>query len=305
MRLPGDHVLVPRWLEISGVGKQIDFDPGSKPHDEELANVGFFVPGYLEDPNAWWAQSMPNLDVMQLLTIGFDYAITHVPGNVTLCNAKGVHEQSTAELAVGMIISQWRGIDAAARSMTTGTWNHTRGRSLQEATAVVIGAGGVGVRIAALLGALGAHVKVVGRSARAGVIAMSDVDSVIASADLVVLAVPLTEETAGMVDKGFLALLPDGALLVNVARGPVVDTEALIEELTTGRISAALDVVDPEPLPTDHRLWSAPNVLITPHVGGDSDAFPRLVRRLIVEQVERWRDGEPLANVIVAPGESR
>ena len=108
-----------------------------------------------------------------------------------------------------------------------------------------------------------------------------------------------------MVDSDFLALLPEGALLVNVARGPVVNTEALVAELTTGRISAALDVVDPEPLPTGHPLWSAPNVLITPHVGGDSDAFPRLVRRLITEQVERWRDGEPLANVIVAPGESR
>lgn len=303
--MPGSHVLVPRWLEVSGVGEQIEFEPGVQPSDEVLEKVGFFVPGYLEDPNAWWAQSMPNLDVMQLLTIGFDYAITHVPANVTLCNAKGVHEQSTAELAIGMIISRWRGIDVAARSMTTGTWNHTRGHSLQEASAVVIGAGGVGARIAALLEALGAHVKVVGRSARPGVIAMSDVHSVIASADLVVLAVPLTEETAGMVDSDFLALLPEGALLVNVARGPVVNTEALVAELTTGRISAALDVVDPEPLPTGHPLWSAPNVLITPHVGGDSDAFPRLVRRLITEQVERWRDGEPLANVIVAPGESR
>lgn len=300
--MPGKHVLVPRWLEVSGVGEQINFDPGVQPSDEDLAKVGFFVPGYLEDPNAWWAQNMPNLEVMQLLTIGFDYAITHVPDNVTLCNAKGVHEQSTAELAIGMIISQWRGLDAAARSMTTSTWNHTRGRSLQEATAVVIGAGGVGARIAALLEALGAHVSVVGRTARPGVTAMSDITTVIASADVVVLAVPLTAETTGMVDENFLAQLPDGALLVNVARGPVVNTDALLAELTAGRISAALDVVDPEPLPTGHPLWSAPNVLITPHVGGDSDAFPRLVRRLITEQVKRWRAGEPLANVIVAPG---
>lgn len=305
MRVPGDHVLVPRWLEVTGVGKQIDFDPGSKPRDDELANVGFFVPGYLEDPNAWWAQSMPNLEVMQLLTIGFDYAIKHVPANVTLCNAAGVHEQSTAELAIGMIISHWRGIDAAARSMTTGTWNHTRGRSLQEATAVVIGAGGVGARIAAILEALGAHVCMVGRTARPGVVAMSDINSVITSADIVILAVPLTDETAGMVDRNFLELLPDGALLVNVARGPVVNTDALLAELAKGRISAALDVVDPEPLPAEHPLWSAPNLLITPHVGGDSDAFPRLVRRLILEQVERWRAGKPLANVIGAPGEPR
>jgi phosphoglycerate dehydrogenase-like enzyme len=268
-----------------------------------LEQVGFFVPGYLEDPNAWWAQSMPNVEVMQLLTIGFDYAIQHVPRTVTLCNAKGVHEQSTAELAIGMIISHWRGIDAAVRSMDTGTWNHTRGRSLQESSAVVVGAGGVGARIAGLLEGLGARVSLVGRTTRPGVIAMSEINSVMATADVVVLAVPLTEETLGMVNKDFLAQLPDGALLVNVARGPVVNTEALVAELNTGRISAALDVVDPEPLPTGHPLWSAPNVLITPHVGGDSDAFPRLVRRLIIEQVKRWRAGEPLANVIVSPGE--
>lgn len=303
--MPGSHVLVPRWLEVSGVGDRIEFDPGEMPSTHELEKVGFFVPGYLEDPNAWWARSMSHLEVMQLLTIGFDYAIEHVPAGVTLCNAKGVHEQSTAELAIGMIISRWRAIDAAARSMTTGTWNHTRGRSLQEATAVVVGVGGVGARISGLLQSLGAHVSLVGRTARPGVLAVAEINSVLSSADVVVIAVPLTAETVGMVDEDFLARLPDGALLVNVARGPVVNTDALIAELNTGRISAALDVVDPEPLPIGHPLWSAPNVLITPHVGGDSDAFPRLVKRLIIEQVTRWRAGEPLANVIVTPGGQR
>ncbi len=119
--------------------------------------------------------------------------------------------------------------------------------------------------------------------------------------DVVVLAVPLTDATRGVVDAAFLAALPDGALLVNVARGPVVVTDALVAEVTSGRLLAALDVTDPEPLPTDHPLWRAPGVLISPHVGGDTTAFPPRARRLLREQFDRWAAGEPLANVVAGP----
>ena len=129
-----------------------------------------------------------------------------------------------------------------------------------------------------------------------GRLAATPADAV-AEADVVVIAVPLTPQTEGMVDEAFVKRMRDGALLVNVARGSVVKTEALLAELP--RIEAALDVVDPEPLPAEHPLWTAPGVLITPHIGGDSDAFPRLARRLIADQVRRWRGGEPLVNVIV------
>jgi phosphoglycerate dehydrogenase-like enzyme len=244
-------------------------------------------------------EKLPNLEVVQLPTVGFDAALNHLPAGVSLCNAAGVHEQSTAELALGSIIARWRGIDRAARDMTVGRWDHRRGRSLQEATAVIIGAGGVGTPIASALSALGARPQLVGQTARAGVLPALELPQLLPAADIVVLAVPLTAQTEGMVDRAFLSMLRDGALLVNVARGSVIVTDDLLAELP--RIEAILDVVDPEPLPPEHPLWSAPGVLITPHIGGDTDAFPRLARELIGAQVRRWRSGEALLNVVRGP----
>jgi phosphoglycerate dehydrogenase-like enzyme len=102
------------------------------------------------------------------------------------------------------------------------------------------------------------------------------------------------------VDAVFLARLRDGALLVNVSRGPVIDTGALIDELVTGRLMAALDVTDPEPPPPDHPLWSAPNLLLTPHVGGNTSAFRPRAERLVISQLDRFAHGEPLVNVVVS-----
>ena len=292
-----DRILAPELIAPLPVDGVDYYGPGGLPDPQMLASAGFFVPGYLEQPNADWVVSLPHVEVVQLLTIGYDYAIAHVRPGVTLCNAAGVHEQSTAELAVGMIIARWRGVDRAARDMESGTWDHRRGRSLQDARVVIVGAGGVASRIADSLAPFGCSTQLVGRTARAGVASADQLPSLVAEADVVVLAVPLTPQTEGMVDQAFVKRMRDGALLVNVARGSVVVTDALLAELP--RIEAALDVVDPEPLPAEHPLWHAPGVLITPHIGGDSDAFPRLARRLIVDQVRRWRGGEPLVNVIV------
>jgi phosphoglycerate dehydrogenase-like enzyme len=142
----------------------------------------------------------------------------------------------------------------------------------------------------------------VAQTARGDVAAVTDLPGLLPHADVVVLAVPLTPATQGMVDAQFLSQLKPGSLLVNVARGPVVLTPDLVRELETGRIRAALDVTDPEPLPVDHVLWSMPNVLITPHVGGDSDAFPVLARALIARQIHNWRTGSRLENVIHVAG---
>jgi phosphoglycerate dehydrogenase-like enzyme len=117
-------------------------------------------------------------------------------------------------------------------------------------------------------------------------------------AEVVVLTVPMTDETRGLVDAGFLAALPDGALVVNVSRGPVVVTDDLVAEVRAGRLLAALDVTDPEPLPPGHPLWSCPGVLVSPHVGGDTSAFLPRARRLVEAQLRRYVGGEPLANVI-------
>lgn len=291
-----DLVLAPDYLLLETQDATAPYGPGDLPASIDLDRVGFFVPGYLEHPNAEWMTQLPNLQVVQLPTVGFDAALAYLPDGVTLCNAAGVHEQSTAELAVGSIIARWRGIDRAARDMPSGRWDHRRGRSLQEAVVVIVGAGGVGRRIAQALAPFGCFVELVGRSTRPGVHGANELPELLCRADVVVLAVPLTSETNQLVDAGFLSAMRDGALLVNVARGSVVVTADLLAHVP--RIEAVLDVVDPEPLPADHPLWNAPGVLITPHIGGDTDAFPRLARRLIADQIERWRSGQPLLNVV-------
>lgn len=294
--MPADLVLVPEFLVPEEIPHCVAYAPGELPDQAIRDRVGFFVPDYIDNPNPEWMLEFRGLEVVQLPTVGFDAALEYLPPGVTLCNAAGVHEQSTAELAIGLIIARWRGIDSAARDQTTGTWDHRRGRSLQDAQVVIVGAGGVGTRIADALGPLGARTRLVGRSPRAGVDGGQQLPELLGDADIVVLAVPLTPETEGMVDHDFLSRMRDGALLVNVARGSVVVTGDLLAHIP--RIEAALDVVDPEPLPADHPLWAAPGVLITPHVGGDTDAFPRLARRLIDRQVVRWRSGESLINVV-------
>jgi len=293
-----DFVLAPDYLVPEGLDRVIGYPVGDLPDTDLIERVGFFVPGYIDHHNTAWLQQLPGLQVVQLPTVGYDSVLAHLPAGVTLCNAAGVHEQSTAELTVGSVIARWRGIDRAARDMTTGTWDHRRGRSLQGAQVLVIGAGGVGRAIADSFAPLGCHVTLVARSGRDGIVGADRLPELVPAADIVVLAVPLTAETTGMVDHAFLAQMRDRALLVNVARGSVVVTSDLLQHL--GRIEAVLDVTEPEPLPSDHPLWTSPHVLITPHVGGDTDAFPRLARHLIAEQAHRWRSGQPLSNVIVA-----
>lgn len=289
-------VLAPDYLLPENIGPAVGYREGQLPDTEILEQVGFFVPAYIEHPNAVWMAKMPGLEVVQLPTVGFDAVLPHLPAEVTLCNAAGVHEQSTAELTVGLVIARWRGLDRAARDMASGTWDHRRGRSLQQARVVIVGTGGVGTAISNCLAVFGCDITRVGRTPREGVAGPEDLEYLLPEADVVVLAVPLSEETRGMVDDAFLSRLPDGALVVNVARGPVAVTEDLLTH--AGRLEFALDVTDPEPLPAEHPLWSAPGVVISPHIGGDTDAFPRLARGLIAEQVQRWRNGAALRNVV-------
>ncbi len=118
------------------------------------------------------------------------------------------------------------------------------------------------------------------------------------AADVIVLIVPLTPETHRLIDADAMARMKQGALLVNAARGPVVDTDALVSALNEKRIRAALDVTDPEPLPAGHPLWSAPNLLLTPHVGGSSPLYMSRAFDLVAEQVKRFANGEPLKNIV-------
>jgi phosphoglycerate dehydrogenase-like enzyme len=271
-----------------------DGDPAQPP-----SGTRFYVPSYMAGEWAFEAMSlMPELAVCQLPTAGFEHALAHLPAGVTLCNAAGVHDASTAELAVGLILARLRRIDDMARAMPAGDFIHERYDALADKRVVIVGVGGIGQALARRLAGFECEVTLVGRTARPGVLGRGDLDSLIPDADVIVLAVPLDHSTRGMVDAAFLSRMRDGALLVNVARGAIVVTDAMLAE--AGRLSFALDVTDPEPLPPEHPLWRAPGVLISPHVGGNTTAFLPRIGQLVRQQVERWESGSPLAHVIVS-----
>lgn len=296
--------LIPEFVAPAAPGV-IGYDEETEPSADLLDRCGFFVPHYLgPEPNSHLMARMPNLERAQLLTAGFEAALPFLPPSVLLSNAVGVHDAATAELAVGLILASLRGIDNASRAMTTAAWIHGHHTSLADQRVLIVGAGGVGSALARRLDGFEVEVTMVARSRRgtAGgpdeVAAMSELEGLLPSADVVVLALPLTEETRGLVDAAFLARMREGSLLVNVARGPVVRTDDLASALKSGRIRAALDVTDPEPLPVDHPLWRCPNLLITGHLGGNTTSFPPRAIRLIAEQLSRWRAGEPALHVV-------
>jgi phosphoglycerate dehydrogenase-like enzyme len=247
---------------------------------------------------------MPRLEVVQTLTAGVDHVLPALRPGVALCNAAGVHDASTAELAIGLTLASLRHLDEFARAMPEGRWAYARHEALADKRVLVVGFGSIGRAIARRLAGFECEVLGVARSARevdgVPVHAHDALPALLPTVDVVILVVPLTDATRGLVDAGFLGRMRNGALLVNVSRGPVVDTPALLAECAGGRLRAALDVTDPEPLPADHPLWRTPGVLVSPHVGGNTSAFLPRARRLVAAQLARWSAGEPLANVVVA-----
>lgn len=246
---------------------------------------------------------MGRLKLVQTQSTGFDGVADAAGEGVAIATAQGVHASGTAELALGLTLASLRGIDEAARNMTTEAWDHQRFPSLADRKVLLVGVGGIGEEIAQRLDPFDVELTRVGTRARdddrGHVHAVSELPDLLPHAEVVILITPLTPGTQGLVNAEFLAALPDGALIVNVARGKVVDTDALVAELQSGRLHAALDVTDPEPLPAGHPLWSAPNTLITPHVAGDSSAFVPRIEKLLAEQLRRIAAGEDLINRVV------
>ena len=241
---------------------------------------------------------LTSLQVVQTLTAGVDHVRPYVPEGVTLCNARGVHDASTAELAVALMLASLRGFPDFVRAQGEQRWAFGPRPALADRTVLIVGYGSIGEAIETRLQGFECDVLRVARTARDGVADLASLPVLLPGADVVVLVVPETDETRGMVDAGFLAQMKDGALLVNVSRGPIVVTDALLAELHQRRLRAALDVTDPEPLPEGHPLWSAPGLLISPHVGGATSAFWPRAHALVRDQLTRFVAGEPLRNIV-------
>ena len=242
--------------------------------------------------------TLPRLRLVQLLSAGAEMAVPYVPPGVALGVARGAHDQVVAEWILAAILAHMRSLPRFVLAQRSQQWDFTLTDTLGGKNVLILGYGSIGVTLTRLLSVFDVTVIPVARRARPGVSAVAGLPSLLPTADVVVVLVPLTESTTGMVDASFLGLMPDRALLVNAARGAVVSTPALLAELSSGRLSAALDVTDPEPLPAGHPLWSAPGLLLTPHVAGASGE--PMVRSLALAraQLQRYAAGEPLRDLV-------
>jgi phosphoglycerate dehydrogenase-like enzyme len=286
-------------------GVSLDYLPTpSTPLPGDPAEVEFWVPPFLSGGSTTvLLPRMTSLRVVQLLSAGADAWAPKVPAGVTLCDARGVHDSSTSEWVLAAILSSLRRFDHFARAQADRRWSYAEVAPTDELAGkrvLIVGAGSIGSAVARRLEPFEVSLTFVARSARPaeGVHGVDELANLLPQADVVVVLVPLTPATTGLIDKAFLAAMPDGALLINAARGPVASTEALVAELSTGRLWAAVDVTDPEPLPADHPLWTMPNVLITPHVAGSVRGVLRRGYRLAGEQLRRYAAGQELINVV-------
>ncbi len=303
------------FLEHLGPVEGVDVQPYDPQDQETVPGAGRDV-DVLALPFAagrWMTRlaEVPGLRGVVLASAGYEHALPHLPAGVDLANAVGVHDTATAEMALTLILAAQRELPGYVLAQAEGRWDRSgagQRRSLADARVVILGYGGIGRALARRLLASECEVVAVASRDRAGdelvdtVHGTERLPELLPRADVLVVAVPLSERTRGLVDAAALAALPDDALVVNVARGPVVDAEALRAECAAGRLRAALDVTDPEPLPDGHPLWSTPGVLVSPHVGGGTPAsYPRM-GAYVTRQLTAYRDNGRLEHV-VATGE--
>jgi phosphoglycerate dehydrogenase-like enzyme len=300
------HVLVPSSAlaaaieELSPRVHAHRVRPGEGPPSGEAAQAQIWIPqaGGPSPSDAEFLQALPRLRLVQLLSAGAERFAGRVPEGVVLCNARGAHTPATAEWVMAALLAAQRGIPHFVREQAAGRWSFSTQRSLVGARILMIGAGDIGRTVGRMLDGFGVELTYVARTARDDVRSVDELPELLPQADVVVLLVPVTQETVGLVDATFLAAMPDGALLVNAARGVVVDTDALLAELQSGRLRAALDVTEPEPLPEGHPLWSAPGLLLTPHVGGAIPDTNERAAAAVTDQLTRVLAGQPLVNVV-------
>ncbi|HWH98452.1 MAG TPA: NAD(P)-dependent oxidoreductase [Pseudolysinimonas sp.] len=263
--------------------------------------IDIVVPPYLGSLRLLAALEGVAVRLVQSASIGYDGVLERLPPGVAFANAASVHEGPAAEVGMALLLAAQRDLPRFVRQQDVGDWRGGFTRGLFGLRVVVVGAGGLGGAMFDRLLPFGARPVRVGRSRRTderGEIASSaELSGLLPTAEAVVICLPLDDATRGLVDSDFLAAMPDGAILVNIGRGAVVDTEALLAELATGRLRAALDVTDPEPLPPGHPLWSAPGVVISPHVGGQVTTMPDAVEALVRRQIAALESGEPINRI--------
>ncbi|MGG5751788.1 2-hydroxyacid dehydrogenase [Zafaria sp. Z1313] len=277
----------------------LDGDPVGVDLDEIEAVV---LPYIMSGGSFSAVRRAPNVRIVQTQSTGYDGVAERVGGHVAVASAAGVHAAATAELAVGLALSSLRGLDEAARDQHARRWAPARWRGLADRRVGIVGVGGIGEEIRRRLEPFEVDLVRIGRGAREDghgrIHGIDELPELAGGLEVLVLIVPLDDSTHHLVDAALLARLPDGALVVNVARGPVVDTDALTAEVASGRLKCALDVVDPEPLPEDHPLWTLPGAFITPHNGGNTDAFPPRITALLKRQIAALAQGRTPENLV-------
>ncbi len=265
---------------------------------DAILGAEFLIPGAGDRRIRERLAQMSGLRVVQTLSAGVDWLLPFIPEGVTLCDAAGTRDVPVSEWVLAAILASMKELGALRDSQREHLWEWRRSSELAGSTVMILGYGSIGAAVEQRLAPFDVEVIRVARRARAGVHPVEELQSLLGLADIVVVLLPLTPATSGLLDAEALGRMRPGALLVNAARGPIVDTGALLELLRCKRIRAALDVTDPEPLPADHPLWDTPEVLLTPHLAGDTLAAERRAFALVGEQVRRYVRGEPLANMV-------
>jgi phosphoglycerate dehydrogenase-like enzyme len=274
--------------------------PRIGPPPDEILRAEFLVPSHATRGLRRLLREMGELRVIQTLSAGVDWLLPFAPTDVTLCDARGARDGAVSEWVLASILALTKDLPELRDRQREHVWHAIEPDDLAGRTVTILGYGSIGKAVEARLAPFGVDVLRVARSARSEVHCVQELPSLLSSTEILIVLLPFTPETEGLLDAGTLACLPPGALLINAARGRIVDQAALLELLRARRLRAALDVTDPEPLPGDHPLWDAPGVMITPHLAGDSPLASRSAFQLVGEQVRRSVSGEPLSNVVEA-----
>jgi phosphoglycerate dehydrogenase-like enzyme len=295
-------VLVPDQLGVAALARldnvrPVRYDPaGPLPGEADEAEIIVVPPGHADRLVAAMRE-MPKLRMVQTLSAGTDQWEGRLPAGVALSNARGAHGGSTAEWAATVLLSIFREIPQSVADQATHTWRPRMTETLDGKRVLILGSGDLGTSLRTRLEPFGVSVTMAARSPRAGIHGIDEVPSLLGTQDAVVVMVPYNAGTHHLADRDFLARMPDRAVLVNAARGPVVDTGALLAELRRRRLRAALDVTDPEPLPAGHPLWDAPGILITPHIGGNTAGSAERAWAVAADQIAAYAAGQEPPNL--------